>query len=76
MDGKDIVKLSADLAAGAITSDFITEKYGSSVLTQVLGVGAGIGVGVLTNKALDVLDRETGIVSDIGSVIDDVLDLF
>jgi hypothetical protein len=76
MNGKDIVKLSADLAAGSITADFIKEKYGDTVLSTVLGVGAGIGVGMLTNKALDVLDRETGIVSDVGGLIDDVLDLF
>lgn len=76
MNGKDVVKLAADLAAGSITTDLIREKYGDGMLTAVLGIGAGIGVGVLTNSALDVLDKHTGIVSDVGGLIDDVFDLF
>lgn len=76
MNGKDIVKLAAEFAAGGITADAIKEKYGDGVLSSVLAIGGGIGVGILTNTALDALDRETGIVSDVGGLIDDVLDLF
>lgn len=76
MDGKDIVKLAADFAVGGITADAIKERYGDGVLSSVLALGGGIGAGYLTGKALDVVDEHTGIVSDIGSVIDDVLDLF
>lgn len=72
MDGKDIVKLAADLGAGYITQDAIRDYYGDGVLSAVLGIGAGAVVGVVTNKAIDVIDDETGIVSDLGSVVDDV----
>lgn len=74
--GTDIVKLAADLAAGSITTDIIKEKFGEGVLASVLSIGGGIGVGVGVNYLLDAIDRETGIVSDVGSLVDDVLDIF
>lgn len=76
MDGKDIVKLSADLASGAITQQYISEKYGNGVLGLVLGIGSGVVAGIATNVLLDTLDDHTGVVSDVGGLIDDVLDLF
>lgn len=76
MNGKDVVKLAADLAAGAITTNEIQRRFGNGVLSSVLAVGAGVGVGLVTNAALDVLDDHTGVVSDLGGVIDDVLELF
>lgn len=76
MTGKEIIKLAADLAAGSITADIIKEQYGDGVLSSVLAIGGGIGAGIVTNAALDLLDKETGIVSDVGSLIDDVIDLF
>lgn len=76
MDGKDIIKLAADFAAGDITAKVIEEEYGPGVLSSVLAIAGGVGVGYVTNKALDVLDDHTGIVSDLGGLVDDVLDLF
>ncbi|TFH09124.1 MAG: hypothetical protein E4H14_04995 [Candidatus Thorarchaeota archaeon] len=76
MNGKSIVMLATDLAAGSITADYIREEYGDSVLTSVLAIGAGIGVGALTHAALEVLDEETGLVGDVGDFIDDTIDLF
>ena len=76
MDGKNIVKLAVDLAAGSITTDIIREQYGDNVLTTVLAVGAGLGGGAVTNSVLDIIDDHTGIVSDVGNLIDDVFDIF
>jgi len=72
MQGKDIVKLAADLGAGAITEHAIQAKYGSAVLALVVAAGAGYAA----NSLLNTLDEETGIVSDIGSLVDDVLSIF
>ena len=52
------------------------DAYGEGVLSSVLSVAGGLGVGLLTNTALDALDKHTGIVSDVGSVVDDVIDTF
>jgi hypothetical protein len=76
IEGKTIVELAADLAAGAITQQTIRSLYGDSVLTAVLGIGGGVVAGFATNYLLEALDRETGIVSDLGSLVDDVLDIF
>jgi hypothetical protein len=72
MQGKDIVKLAADLGAGYITEQAIQAKYGSAILAVVLSVAAGFAV----NSVLDMVDEETGIVSDIGGVVDDILSIF
>ena len=74
--GKSVVELAADLAAGLITEKTIKQLYGDTMLTTVLGIGGGIAAGYFADAALKVLDRETGIVSDLGSLVDDVLDLF
>lgn len=76
MDGKQIVKLAADLAAGTISADYIKRYYGDGVLSSVLAVAGGSLVGVAVNSALDILDKHTGIVSDVGSLVDDVVDTF
>lgn len=76
MSGKTIIELAVDLSAGVITSELIRKTYGDSVLTSVLSIGAGIGVGVVANQALKVLDDHTGIVSDLGSLVDDVFSIF
>ena len=72
MQGKDLVKLAGDLAVGAITEDFIKAKYGSVVLAMVVAAGAGYA----TNSVLNAIDEETGIVSDLGGVVDDFLSIF
>lgn len=76
MQGKSVVELAADLAAGAITAEAIRAHYGAGVLSSVLGIGGGIAAGIATKYALDALDRETGIVSDLGSLVDDVFSIF
>lgn len=74
MNGKDIIKLAADLAAGGITADAIKEQYGEGVLSSVLAIGGGLAAGVATNLLLDQLDKHIGIVSDLGGAIDDIGD--
>lgn len=76
MDGKQIVALATDLAAGSITAGVIKDQYGDGVLTSVLAIAAGFGVGALTHTALNIVDEHTGIVSDLGSLVDDVLSIF
>jgi hypothetical protein len=76
MNGKEIVKLSVDLASGLITEEYIKRIYGSNVLSLVLGIGAGAIAGTVVNSLLNSLDKETGIVSDIGSLVDDVFSIF
>lgn len=76
MSGKTVVELAADLAAGAITQQAIRRIYGDSVLTAVLGIGGGVVAGIAANTAMEWLDRETGIVSDLGSVVDDIFSIF
>ncbi len=76
MVGKTIIMLAADLAAGSITADAISEEYGDDILTSVVALGAGVGVGAVTHVVLDVIDEETGIVSGAGDLIDDTIDLF
>lgn len=76
MNGKDIVKLAADLAAGGITANAIRDHYGEGVLSAVLAISGGAIAGIAVNKALDVLDDHTGIVGDLGSVVDDVIGTF
>lgn len=72
MNGKDVIKLAADLATGGITANAIKEKYGDGVLSSVLAIGGGLAAGVATNAALDLLDKHTGVVSDVGGIIDDL----
>ena len=76
MPGKTVVELAADLAAGAITQQAIRNIYGDSMLTAVLGIGGGVVAGVAANAALEWLYRETGIVSDLGRVVDDIFSIF
>lgn len=76
MDGKQIVKLAVDLAAGGITADANKDRYGEGVLSAVLAISGGAIAGIAVNTALDVLDDHTGIVGDIGSVVDDVIGTF
>ena len=74
--GKSAVELATDLAAGLTTEKTIKQLYGDTMLSTVLGIGSGIAVGYIADAALKTLDRETSIVSDLGSLVDDVLDLF
>lgn len=76
MSGKTVVELASDLAAGAITQQAIRSIYGDSVLTTVLGIGGGVVAGIAANTAMEWLDSETGIVSDLGSVVDDIFSIF
>jgi hypothetical protein len=73
MDTKTAIKLSADLAAGTITESHIRRAYGDTALATVLGIAAGVGVGYAVNEVLEVIDNETGIVSDVAGVVDDVI---
>lgn len=76
IDGKDIVKLAASFTAGGITAEAISEHYGDGVLGAVMGL---IGGGMVTNatgSVLDIVDRETGIVSGLGGLVDDVFSIF
>lgn len=76
MDGKDIITLAASFAAGGITADAISEHYGDGVLGAVLGLVGGTAVGGLTSATLNAIDRETGIIGDVGGLIDDVFSIF
>jgi hypothetical protein len=76
MDGKDIIKLAADLSAGSITAAAIKETYGEGILSTVAALAGGSIASVVTNSLIDVVDRETGIVSDLGSLVDDVFSIF
>ena len=76
MDGKDIIKLAADFSAGSITAAAIKETYGEGILSTVAAIAGGSIAGVVTNSLIDVVDRETGIVSDLGSLVDDVFSIF
>ena len=76
MTGTDIVKLAASFATGAVTASYIEDQYGEGVLGMVLAIAGGSIAGSVTNTVLDVVDRETGIVSDIGSLVDDVFSIF
>jgi hypothetical protein len=53
MNEKDIAKLAAELAAGAITTQYISSVYGPSVLSAVLGLAGGIGVGYVVGDIVD-----------------------
>jgi hypothetical protein len=76
MEGKELAKLAIDFSAGTITAAAIKQRYGDGVLTTVAALVAGGVTGLLTDAALDVLDEHTGIISDVGGLIDDVFDLF
>ena len=72
----NLVQLAANLAAGTITQDWIKSELGEGVLNSVLAIGGGIIAGSVANELLTALDDETGIMSDLGSLVDDVLDIF
>ena len=74
--GKTAVELAADLAAGLITQHAIKSIYGDTMLSTVLGLGGGLVAGAAMSYALSALDRETGVVSDVGSLVDDVFSIF
>ena len=70
--GKVAIMLAADLAAGTITADAIKSQYGDSMLTEVLSIGGGLLAAGATTALLEVIDSQTGIISEVGEVIDDV----
>jgi hypothetical protein len=76
ISGKSIVELAAELSVGSISADAIKNHYGDGILSSVLAIGGGSLAGALTGSTLNVIDRETGIVSDIGELIDDVFSIF
>lgn len=72
LNGKSVIELATDLAAGLITQKMIKDQLGAGVLASVLGIGGGIAAGIAASYALDAINKETGIVDDIGEVLDDV----
>ena len=76
MNGKSVVKLASDFAAGAITEEAIKRIYGDNVWGAVLGIAGGFATGILADTLLESFDESTGLISDLGSVVDDVFDLF
>lgn len=76
MQGKELVKLAADFSAGTVTAAYIKQQYGEGVLSTVAALAAGGVVGLATDKALDVLDEHTGVVSAAGDVVDTALSPF
>lgn len=76
LKGKAIAELSADLAAGYITERMIKEQLGDGVLNSVLAIEGGFLGAALATYALDAINEETGIMDDIGSVVDDIFSIF
>lgn len=75
MNGKDLIKLAAEFAAGGISADAIKEHYGDGVLSSVLAIAGGVAAGAVAGKAVDVVDNLTGgVISDLGGAIDDLFD--
>lgn len=76
LKGKTIVELALDLAAGSITEKLIKEQLGEGVLASVLSISGGLAAGIVTSSLLNTIDKELGIVSDVGSLVDDIFDIF
>jgi hypothetical protein len=80
MTGKQLTKLTAQLAAGSITQDYIKDKYGAGILTQVVaGLGAGYVMGEVAEALYDtpVIGDAAKIVAEpVADVVSGVLDLF
>jgi len=76
MSGKDILTGLIDLGVGAATGNVVSEKLDGG-LTGLLG-GAIVGsvAAGLTNELVKKVNDETGIIDDVGGLIDDVFDLF
>lgn len=75
MEGREIIKLAADFSAGTVTAAYIKRVYGDGVFAAIAALAAGGVAGVLTDKAIDELDRHTGVVSAAGSVVDAGIDV-
>lgn len=76
MDGKNIIQLAAAFSAGAITADYIKEEMGEGVLATVLSLAGGGVSAVATTSILNKVNDHTGIIDDLGGLVDDVLDIF
>jgi hypothetical protein len=76
MQVSDILRLSADLAAGAITADKIKSTFGDSVLSSVLAVGGGLATGFAANSVINYVEEHTGVLSVVDDVVSDIFDLF
>lgn len=76
LKGKTLVELAADLTAGYITADAIKTELGSGVLNSVLAIAGGAVAGIAASSLLSAIEEETGIVSDLGSLVDDVFSVF
>lgn len=70
LNGKNITK---EVIVGATSAAVASQA--SQASTVVGTVIAGTATGVVVNKAIDVIDEHTGIVSDIGDVADDLIDV-
>lgn len=76
LKGRTAIELAADLSAGLITEDLIKEQLGEGMLSSVLAVGGGLVAGGLASYGLHTIDKHTGIISDLSSVVDDVFSIF
>lgn len=76
LQGKTVIELAADLVAGYITADAIKTELGDGVLNSVLALAGGSIAGIATSKLLDAIEEETGIVRDLGGLVDDVFSIF
>lgn len=76
LQGKTIIELATDLSAGYVTAEAIKTELGDGVLNSVLALAGGSIAGIATSKLLDVIDEETGVISDLGGLVDDVFSIF
>ena len=70
MTGKELTKRAIDFSAGSVTAAAIKRQYGEGVFSTVAALAAGGLTGVAADAALEILDKHTGAVSAVGSVVD------
>jgi hypothetical protein len=76
MKGKTLIHLGADIAAGGFAAEAIGEQLGDGLVPSLVAGAGGIVAGIGTGVLLEAIDNETGIVSDLGSVVDDIFSIF
>ena len=76
MNGNDVITGLIDLGVGAATGDLVSEKLGGGIGGLLGGAVVGSIAGGLTNELVKKVNNETGIIDDLGGLLDDVFDLF